>query len=79
VTPKFWPLIMTDVPAGPEEGVTAEMDGANEKETPLLETPATVTTTRPVVAEAGADAVMLELLQADGVDGTPLKVTVLAP
>jgi len=78
VAPKFCPLIMTDVPAGPEEGETAEMDGANEKETPLLEIPPTVTTTRPVVAE-GAGAVMLEPLQAEGAAGTPLKVTVLAP
>jgi hypothetical protein len=55
-----------------------EMDGANEKETPLLETPPTVITTRPVVAE-GAATVTFELLQAEGAAGTPLKVTVLAP
>jgi hypothetical protein len=44
----------------------------------LLETPPTVTTTRPVVAE-GAATVMLELLQAEGTAETPLKLTVLAP
>lgn len=78
VAPKFCPLIVTDVAVGPEEGETTEIDGANEKETPLLEIPPKVTTTRPVVAE-GAGTVMLELLQAEGAAGTPLKETVLLP
>jgi len=71
--------MVTEIPTGPEEGETAEMEGANEKETPLLETPPTVTTTRPVVAVEGAATDMLELLHADGTAGTPLNVTVLDP
>ena len=77
--PKLSPLIATVVPAGPEDGERLEIAGANEKETPLLETPPTLTRTRPVVAPDGAGTVMLELLQLDGVAGTPLKVIVLLP
>jgi hypothetical protein len=77
--PKLSPVIVTAVPTGPEEGETLEIAGTNEKETPLLETPATVTRTMPELAPEGADTVMLELLQVDGAAGTPLKVTVLLP
>jgi len=77
--PKFSPLTVTAVPTGPEEGERLEIAGTNEKETPLLETPPTVTRTRPVLAPEGAGTAMLELLQVDGTAGTPLKVTVLVP
>jgi hypothetical protein len=79
VTPKFIPLIVTEVPEGPEEGERLEITGANVNETPLLETPPTVTSTRPVVAPDGAGTVMLVLLQLEGVAGTPLNVTLLLP
>ena len=79
VVAKFWPVMVSEVPTGPEVGETAEMDGANEKETPLLEIPPTVATTSPVVAVEGAATDMVELLQAEGTAGTPLKVTVLDP
>jgi hypothetical protein len=49
------------------------------KVTPLLATPATVTTTLPVVAPFGTGAVTLEALQLVGVVAMPLKVTVLEP
>jgi hypothetical protein len=56
-----------------------EIEGAMEKETPLLETPPTVTRTSPVVAPGGTARVMFELLQFEGAVETPLKVTVLDP
>lgn len=46
---------------------------------PLLATPATVTTTFPVVAPAGTPATMLVALQLVGVAGVPLNVNVLEP
>jgi len=49
------------------------------KLTLLLATPLTVTATGPVVAVAGAGAVMLVALQLLGVAATALKVTLLVP
>jgi len=49
------------------------------KGTPLLASPATVTTTLPVVAPAGTGTTMLVKVQLVGVAGTPLNVTVLVP
>jgi hypothetical protein len=49
------------------------------KTTPLLATPATVTTTLPVVAPAGTGTTMLVALQLVGVAAVPLNVTVLVP
>jgi len=49
------------------------------KLTPLLATPATVTTTFPVVAPTGTATVMLVPLQLVGVPAVPLNVTVLVP
>jgi len=79
VAPKFEPLMATEVPAGPDEGVRLEMEGPIEKETPLLEILPTVTNTRPVVAPDGTGTVIFVFPQAVGDACTPLKVTVLAP
>ena len=49
------------------------------KTTPLLGTPATLTTTGPVVAPAGTVTVTVPVPQPVTVAGTPLKVTVLVP
>jgi hypothetical protein len=49
------------------------------KTTPLLATPATVTTTLPVVAPAGTGTTMLVALQLVGVAAVPLNVTVPVP
>ena len=81
LAPKFVPVIVTEVPNGPEEGLTLVMLGAwtTVKVTPLLASPPTVTTTGPVVAPAGTGAMMLVALQFDTVAIVPLKVTVLVP
>jgi len=81
VAPKFAPVIVTAAPTGPEAGFMLVMLGGatTVKLTPLLATPATVTTTFPVVAPAGTGATMLVLLQLVGVAGVPLNVTVLVP
>lgn len=49
------------------------------KLTPLLATPATVTTTFPIVAPVGTGTTMLVALQLVGVAVVPLNFTVLAP
>src|SRR5882762_6904641 len=81
LAPKFVPVIVTEVPNEPEEGLTLVMLGAwtTVKVTPLLASPPTVTTTGPVVAPAGTGAMMLVALQFDTVAIVPLKVTVLVP
>ena len=79
VTPKLVPVIVTEVPMGPDVGEMLVMLGATPKATPLLAKPLTVTTTLPVVAPFGTGAVMLVVLQLVGVAATPLKVTVLVP
>ncbi len=82
VAPKFVPLIVTEVPAGPDVGDKLVMLGAGTvtvKLTPLLAWPPTVTTTFPVVAPVGTGATMLVALQLVGVAAVPLKLTVLVP
>ena len=82
VAPKFVPVIVTDVPTGPDVGLRLEMLGpglVTVKATPLLATPLTVITTLPVVAPFGTGTTMLVTLQLVGVPTTPLKVTVLVP
>ena len=76
------PVIVTEVPAGPLFGFRLVIVGGmevTEKLTPLLATPATVTTTFPVVAPVGTGTVMLVVLQLVGVAVVPLKVTMLVP
>jgi hypothetical protein len=79
VAPKVVPVIVTDVPIDPEVGDRLVIFGATVKLTPLLATPATVTTTFPVVAPLGTGATMLVALQLAGVAAVPLNVTVLVP
>jgi hypothetical protein len=65
-------------PVAPVFGVRLLMLGAavTVKLTPLLATPpAAVTTTLPVVAPVGTDAVMLVALQLETVAVVPLNVT----
>jgi hypothetical protein len=77
--PKVVPLMVTEVPTGPEVGERLVIAGRTVKFTPLLATPFTVTTTLPLVAPLGTGTTMLVMLQLVGVADTPLKVTVLAP
>jgi hypothetical protein len=65
--PKFVPVIVTDVPTGPEFGLRLVMLGgvAMVNRTPLLGTPPTYTSTFPVVVPAGTGAVILVLVQFD--------------
>jgi hypothetical protein len=81
VAPKFVPVIVTDVPTGPELGERLLMLGGTVtvNVTPLLARPATVTTTGPVVAPLGTGTTMLVLLQLLGVAVVPLNFTVLVP
>jgi len=79
--PKFEPVMVTEVPTGPEAGLRLEMLGGTKtaKGTPLLARLPTVTTTFPVVAPLGTGTTMLVALQLVGVAAVPLKVTVLVP
>ena len=80
--PKFVPVIVMDVPTGPEVGDRLTMLGGcnTVKLAPLLATPPTVTTTLPLVAVGGTIAVIdvgvqFRIFVANG----PLKETVLVP
>ena len=85
VTPKFPPVIVTGVPAGPEAGLRELMLGGGGtvtvKVTALLlsmATPPMVTTTGPVVAPEGTTRVMLVALQLVAAPAdTPLNVTLV--
>jgi hypothetical protein len=72
--PKFVPVIVTDVPTGPDVGFKLVMLGTGTttlKLTPLLGAPPTVTTTFPVVAPVGTGTTMLVALQLVGVAAVP--------
>jgi hypothetical protein len=73
------PAIVMEVPARPLKGERFVIAGTTEKFAPLLETPATVTATFPVVAAAGTGTTILVELQLVGVAAAPLNVTVLKP
>jgi hypothetical protein len=77
--PKLEPEIVTEVPTGPEVGLTLVMlgGGVTVKSTPLLATPPTNTTTLPVVAPWGTGTVMLVSLQLDDREVVPLNWTKL--
>src|SRR5436190_11215174 len=81
VAPKFAPAIVTVVPTGPDVGLSVMIDGGTVtvKETPLLPSPPTVTTTFPVVAPVGTGTVRLAALQLVGVANVPLNATGLVP
>jgi hypothetical protein len=81
VAPKFWPVMVTPVPAAPLMG---ERDvivapGVTVKVTPLLVVPPDTIVTGPVVVPAGTGTTMLESLQLMGVAAVPLKFTTLVP
>ena len=59
--------------------VTTKPPDWTVKLTPLLDTPATVTATLPVVAPGGTGAVIEAALQPIGVTAVPLSVTIPAP
>lgn len=73
------PVIVTEVPTGPEVGDRLVMLGETVKLTPLLVPPKTVTETFPVVAPLGTSTTMLVELQLVGVAAVPLKLIVLFP
>jgi len=81
VGPKFVPVMVTFVPIGPEVGVMLVMagGGVTVKSRPLLATPATVTTTLPVVAPEGTVTLMPDAVQLEVAARVPLNVTVLLP
>lgn len=81
VGPKFVPVMTTLVPIGPEAGVTLIIagGGVTVKETGLLCTPPTVTTTFPLVAPAGTVTSKLFGVQFAADIAAPFRVTVLAP
>ena len=82
VAPKFVPVIVTDVPTGPDVTLRLPMFGAvvvTVNITPLLATPPTVTTTFPVVAPLGTGTTITVALQLVGTPAVPLNVTVLVP
>jgi hypothetical protein len=82
VAPKPVPVMVTELPAGPEGGPRLEMSGpaVTMKATPLLATALTVTTTFPDVAPPGTGTAMAVLLQLVAAPAeAPLNVTVLVP
>jgi hypothetical protein len=81
LAPKLDPLIVTDVPTGPAEGLKFVMfgDGVTVKLTPLLAKPPTLTTTFPGVAPVGTLVTMLVSLQLVATTGIVLKVIELNP
>lgn len=82
VAPKFAPVIVTDVPAGPDAGVRVLIVGVGTKTvklTPLLLTPLAFTTTFPVLAPDGTVVEMLPVAQLVTEAVVPLKVTLPLP
>jgi hypothetical protein len=79
--PKLVPLIVTELPGGPEGGDRLLIlgDAITVKDAPLLSTPLTWTTTLPLVAPDGTGTTTLVALQLVGVAALPLKATVLLP
>jgi hypothetical protein len=79
LAPKPVPVSVTLIPTGPDAGLRDNRAGATLNQYPLLARPPTVAMTGPVVAPAGTGTVMLVADHADGVAGTPLKVSELVP
>ena len=69
-------MIVTIVPAAPEVGERLPIAGGGTtvNPNPLLDTPATLTTTFPVVAPAGTGTAILVADQLAGAAVTPLNV-----
>jgi hypothetical protein len=80
VAPKFEPEIVTCVPTGPDAGDSVAMEGAviTVNGSPLLDKPATLTTTFPLVAAAGTVTVTAVCVQLVVAAPTPLNITRLA-
>lgn len=74
-------MTVTEAPTAPDVGERLVILGADTtvKVLPLLATPATVTTTFPVVAPLGTLAMMLVVPQLVAVAVVPLNFTVLLP
>ena len=79
VVPNPLPVIVTEIPPGPDAGLRPEMLGITAKSAPLLATPPTVTTTLPVAAPFGTPTVITPVDHEVGVAGVPLNVIVLVP
>lgn len=81
VEPKFVPVTVTTVPAGPMFGVMAVNVGLGitVNEIALLTWPCTVTVTGPVLAPGGTAVVILEADHAAGTAAVPLNATTLLP
>ena len=81
VEPKFIPVMVTDVVAGPAVGLMLVIPGPDVtvKTIELADTPPTVTTTIPVDAPVGTVTTMAAEDQLVGDAGVPLNVTVLVP
>ena len=79
VAPKLVPPIVTTLPGSPEFGERLVICGVIVKERLLLATPPTLTTTGPLVAPLGTNAVMLVGLQLLAVAAVPLNMTELEP
>jgi hypothetical protein len=80
--PKFVPVIVTEVPTGPEVGDKFVIPGVGTtvKAEPLLLTPLAFTTTFPVVAPAGAGAtIVVEFHEVIVEAAVPLNVNVPVP
>ena len=79
--PKSVPVMVSEVPIGPEVGERLVMLGMTVKLAVLLETPFTVTTTltEPGARLVGTETTKAVALQLDGETALPLKVTVLEP
>ncbi len=81
LAPKLLPAIVTAVATGPLDGerLVNVGVGTTVNVSALLASPATVTTTLPLVAPAGTGTAMLLADHVVGVATVPLNVTVLVP
>lgn len=78
--PKFAPVMIALLPAGPEFGLRLAMFGEGAvivNGAPLLPNPPTMTATLPLVAPLGTGTTILVSLQLVGAAAVPLNVTVL--
>jgi hypothetical protein len=79
VAPKLVPPIVTTLLGNPEFGERLVICGVTVNERLLLAAPPTLTTTEPLVAPLGTNAVMLVGLQLLAVAAVPLNVMELDP
>jgi len=79
VAPKPEPLMVMEVPTGPEPGERLAIFGVTLNEAPLLATLLTVTTMVPDVPFVGTGTTIWVPVQLVGVPAVPLNLTVLLP